>query len=99
MVMKKLHLCEISSVVIAAVLLIADFRQMTTEAPDAAPLLTGRIHSDLRVLMEIDRQSRNADSGAAGLDGNNMMQQLSGLSALASVHTPVNLNPAFTASR
>src|SRR5580658_10032931 len=94
--MIKPTLCEGCSVLIALVLVVADCRHLTANAPEPVASLSGQTASDARHMLQIDLQSRNAAPGTVGTTGNDLVRQLSGLSALFSggvAHLDASLGP------
>ncbi len=81
--MIKPTLFEGCSVLIALVLVVADCRHLTANAPEPMASVSSET-ADVRHMLLIDLQSRNAAPGTVGATGNDLERQLSGLSALFS---------------
>ena len=82
--MIKPTLCEGCSVLIALVLVVADCRHLTVNAPEPVASVSADRAADVRKMLQIDLQSRNAAPGTVGATGNDLVRQLNGLSALFS---------------
>lgn len=82
--MIKPTLFEGCSVLIALVLVVADCRHLTANAPEPMASVSSETAADVRHMLQIDLQSRNAAPGTVGVTGNDLERQLSGLSALFS---------------
>lgn len=94
--MIKPTLFEGCSVLIAMVLVVADCRHLTANAPEPVASVSGQTAADVRQMLQIDLQSRNAAPGTVGATGNDVVRQLSGLSALFAggvAHLDASLSP------
>jgi hypothetical protein len=80
--MIKPILCEGCSVLIALVLVVADCRHLTAAASEPVAPASNQIAPDARHILQIDFQSRNATPGMTSATGNDLVRQLSGLSAM-----------------
>jgi len=78
------------------VLVVADCRHLTANAPEPVASIGSETASDVRHMLQIDLQSSNAALGTDGATGNDVVRQLSGLSALFSggvAHLDASLGP------
>lgn len=94
--MIKPPLCEGCSILIALVLVVADCRHLTANASEPVASVSSETAADVQHMLQIDLQSRNAAPGTVGATGNDLVRQLSGLSALFSggvAHLDARLGP------
>lgn len=82
--MKRPNLCECCSAVIAMVLLVADCRHLAMQAPQDLRASSSQTSTDWPRFLQVELQNGTAGPMTASLSGNDVMTQLSGLSAMAS---------------
>jgi len=96
--MKTPYLCESCSVLIAVVLLVADYRHITMRSPEGPAASADQAGVDLRHILDVKLQIRNAGGGAAMLSESDVGRQLSGLSALMAAGAARRPDPAVLAA-